>query len=435
MQIASLFLRRSLARWSLIAAGVTSVALITAALLLSRPLPPQTLVMATGPEDSAYTAIGRRYRKIFARHGVELKLKLTNGSVDNVELLRDPRSGVSAALVMSGITDPTESPTLVSLGTVFYEPFWLFTRVPLVDETNVLREGMRVSLGTPGGGTYKIAREITSALGIDLTRMEISDLGSVEAGAALIRGELDFVGMSLPWGTPIVQRLLRDTTIQSMDWPRADAHVALRPYLSKRTVPRGVADLANDLPPRDLTLVATKASLFVQNDLHPALQHLMIEAASEIHSRPGVFNKSGEFPAAEHIDLPLSEFAREYYRSGRPFLQRNLPFWLAALTSRLLVLLIPIIGIAYPLFRLLPALYGWSMRRRVFRLYGELKFLDADFAAGVAGDTSASLERLDRLEERANRMRVPTAFAHMLYTLKHHIGLVRERVHDSRTAR
>lgn len=217
-----------------------------------------------------------------------------------------------------------------------------------------MREGTRDSLVTPGSGTYKIAREITSTLGIDLTRMKISDLGSVEAGAALIRRDLDFVGMSLPWGTPIVQRLLRDTTIQPMDWPRADAHVALRRYFSKLTVPRGVADLANDLPPRDLTLIATKASLFVQNDLHPALQHLIIEAASEIHGGPGLFNKSGQFPAAEPIDLPLSEFAREYYRSGRPFLQRYLPFWLAAFTSRLLVLLIPIIGIAHPCFACYP---------------------------------------------------------------------------------
>lgn len=432
MQTGSHTARSNLARWSLIAVALTAIAVVVAALVFTRPLPPRTVVMATGPEDGAYDLIGRRYREIFARHGVKLKLQTTNGSVDNVELLREPNSRASVALVQSGITNPVESPALLSLGTLFYEPFWLFTPVTQKERTTKSFEGVRVSLGIPGSGSYKLGRDLVAAVGMDLTSMNIRDLGPVEAGEAMLRGELEFVGMSLPWNTPIVLRLLRDPKIDTVNAPRADAHVALRPYLSKLTLPRGVADLANDRPSKDLTLVATKASLIVRDDLHPALQHLLLEAASEIHSGPGVFNKAGEFPAAEPIDLPLSEIARGYYRSGRPFLQRYLPFWLAALTSRLLVLSIPIIAIVYPLFRLLPALYGWSMRRRVFRLYGELKFLEAEFNEDANSGSDTLLERLDRLEERANRMRVPTGFAHLLYTLRHHIGLVRERVRNPR---
>ncbi|UCD69650.1 MAG: C4-dicarboxylate ABC transporter substrate-binding protein, partial [Betaproteobacteria bacterium] len=248
-------------------------------------------------------------------------------------------------------------------------------------------------------------------------------------------GDLDFVGMSQPWDAEIVQRLLRDPRIETISWSRADAHVALRPFLTKKILPRGVADLANDLPRGDVTLVASKASLIVRDDLHPALQHLFLQAASEIHSSPGVFNKAGEFPAAEPVDLPLSDIARDYYRSGQPFLQRYLPFWLAAFTGRLLVLLIPIIGIAYPLFRLLPSLYGWSMRRRILRLYGELKFIEADLETHRSADPAAAVERLDRLEKRANRMRVPVAFTQMLYTLKQHISLVRGEIANSAAKR
>ncbi|UCH46525.1 MAG: C4-dicarboxylate ABC transporter substrate-binding protein [Betaproteobacteria bacterium] len=419
--------RAQTARWPIVVAAIATLALIVVTFTLTRPLPPKTVIMATGPQGGAYDTVGQRYREFFARHRITLELKATNGSVDNIGLLKDPRSGVSVTLAQNGITNRTESPGLVSLGTLFYEPLWFFSGVgPLRSPKDV--EKMRFALGLPGSGTYKVGRNVLALLGLRIDRMTLREMGVTESGEALLRGDLDFVGMSQPWDAEIIQRLLRDPRIEPISWARADAHVALRPFLSKKILPRGVADLANDLPRSDVTLVASKASLIVRNDLHPALQHLFLEAASEIHSSPGVFNRAGEFPAAEPIDLPLSNIARDYYRSGKPFLQRYLPFWLAAFTGRLLVLLIPIIGIAYPLFRLLPALYGWSMRRRILRLYGELKFIEAELEINTSAEPTAAIERLDHLERRANRMRVPVTFTQMLYTLKQHIVLVRGEI-------
>lgn len=414
--------------WPLIAAIVATIAVAAAALLFTERMPPRTIVMATGSKGTAYYAIGEQYARIFARHGVRLEVLATDGSVDNIRLLNDSGSGVSVALVQSGTTNETESPELASLGTLFYEPLWLFMREPPKNPLQPLQPGMRVSLGANGSGTYKLTRELASAAGADFGKLKLHELAENEAGEALMRGELDFVAMSMSPTASIIQRLLRDPEVITLDWSRADAYVALLPYLSKRILPRGVADLANDRPGNDLTLIATKASLIVRDDLHQALQHLLLQAAAEIHGTPGIFNQSGEFPAAEPIDLPLSDIARDYYRNGQPFLQRYLPFWLAALTTRILVLLIPIVGVVYPLFRLLPAVYGWSMRRRIFRLYGELKFLEAAFAATSVGDRANLVERLGELETRANRIRVPIAFSHMLYTLKHHIGLVKQQV-------
>jgi hypothetical protein len=315
---------------------------------------------------------------------------------------------------------------------MFYEPFWMFTTIEQEDRTTDVLEHVPVSLGAPGSGTYRLGREILAATGMAETRMDLRDLDAIDSGEALLRGEVKFIGMSLPWDAPIVQQLLRDPKVDALDWTRADAFVALSPFLSKVRLPRGVADLANDRPPHDVTLIATTASLVAREDLHSALQHLLLEAASKIHDGPSVFNKAGEFPKAESIGLPLSEVAHAYYRSGQPFLQRYLPFWLAAFTSRLLVLLIPIIGVGYPLFRLLPALFGWSMRHRVYRLYGELKFLEAAFDAARPDQQDALFEQLNHLEQRVNRMRVPSAYAHMLYTLKLHIGMVREHEQNPR---
>ena len=414
-------------RWPLVVAVIATVAVTVGALFFTERMPPRTVVMATGSEGTAYYTIGQHYARVFARHGVKLEIVPTDGSVDNVRLLKDRNSGISIALVQSGTTNEEESPGLASLGTLFYEPLWLFMRSAPDNPLKPLKPGMRISLGADGSGTYKLARELIVANGADISEMKLFELGENDAGEALTQGELDFVAMSMSPRSTIVQRLLRDPNIFALDWPRADAHVALMPFLSKRILPRGVADLANDRPPEDINLIATKASLIIRDDLHQAIQHLLLEAASEVHGGPGIFNRSGEFPAAEPIDLPLSDIAREYYRSGKPFLQRYLPFWLAALTSRILVLLIPIVGVLYPLFRLVPAIYGWAMRRRIFRLYGELKFLEAQFSAGEPDARSALLDHLNDLEVRANRIRVPTAFSHMLYTLKHHISLVRQR--------
>jgi hypothetical protein len=197
-----------------------------------------------------------------------------------------------------------------------------------------------------------------------------------------------------------------------------------------------VGDLAKDRPPAAVTLFAPKASLVVRSDMHSAIQYLLLTAATQIHSPPGIFQRAGQFPAAEAIEFPLSNDALQFYKSGRPFLQNYMPFWMASLTGRLLILLIPIVGVLYPLMRLLPALYDWFMRRKITRLYGELRFLEHDMEArgrmAKNGDTKIDdmPERLDLLEKQANRLRVPTAYASMLYMLRNHIALVRQRLQE-----
>jgi len=194
-------------------------------------------------------------------------------------------------------------------------------------------------------------------------------------------------------------------------------------------LPAGIGDMARNVPPADVVLVAPKASLVVRRDLHPGIQYLLLEAADEVHSPPGLFHRAGEFPAPEAIDLPLSADARHFYKSGPPFLQRYLPFWLAVLAGRLLVVLVPLVGVAYPALRSLPAAYAWMMRRRVFRLYGELKLIELETEGRTAGaSTEALVARLDDLEDRVSRLHVSRGQAPHAYTLRHHIGLIRERL-------
>jgi TRAP-type uncharacterized transport system substrate-binding protein len=404
--------------------------LVTLAVL--DPLPPRTVVMATGAQGGAYAEAARRYQAVLARSGIHLELRATNGSVDNLDLLRDPKSGVSVAFAQGGLTTAAETPDVVSLGTVFYEPVWIFGRGTKSLDPGVQGFKGRISIGEAGSGTRALSTQLLDSIGQDLSRVEVVDMTNAEAGEALLRGDIDLAIMVSGWEAPIVHRLLTAPGITTLAAPRADAQVALRPYLSKLVLPRGVADLVSDRPPADVQLIADKASLLVRKDLHPAIQYLLLEAASETHGAPGIFHRGGQFPAAEPMDLPLSGAARQYHRSGVPWLQRNLPFWLASLATQALILLVPIVGVIYPLFRLLPALYGWVMRRRIFQLYGELKFLETELETrGKAGPELSA--KLDQLEERANHMHLPKAFAHMLYTLRMHIEIVRKRIANAGT--
>lgn len=394
-------------------------------------MPPRSVTMVTGAEGSDYHRLAERYRAILARDGVRLNLVETKGSIDSLARLRDPRSGVSVALLQAGMTSELESPGIVSLGTLGYRPVWVFYRGFEFGTERGWAKGKRIAVGPEGSGTRKLALELIGALGIDVREVWLSDLRGDVAADALLRGGLDMVVMVTSWEAPVVRRLLVADSTRSASFPRADAHVALRPYLNKLVLPQGVADLARDRPPMDLVLVAPKISLIVRADLHPAIQYLFLRAAAEVHAPPGLFNGAGQFPAAEPIDLPLSETAQSYYKSGSPFLQRYLPFWIAALASQLLIVLIPVVAIAYPLLRVAPGLYAWGMRRRIYRLYGELKFIDAQLEAR---DPKAAVDDLrleiDRLEQHVNHMRTPLAFAQMLYTLRHHIGLVRARLDE-----
>jgi TRAP transporter TAXI family solute receptor len=410
-----------------IAAALILIAVVATVTWLG-PLPPKVVLMTTGSAGSDFDQYARQYQTILRRSGVQLRLLPSAGSVENLARLNDSHSGVTVGFAQGGLTSEASSPDLESLGTMFYQPFWMFVRRGIAMSRPDEIRGKRVAAGPDGSGTQVMAKKFLALNGIDEGLLQLVPLPAAEAGEVLLRGEIDAATMVASWDTPIVRRLLASADVNIVAAPRADAYVALDPYLTKLVLPTGVGDLATNRPPNDVNLVATEASLIVRKDLHPAIQYLLLEAATEIHSPAGLFRKAGQFPAPAPVDLPISRDARQFYKSGSPFLQRYLPYGIAVFASRLLLLLIPVIGVAYPLLRMAPTLYGWSMRRRIFRLYGELKYIEVQLEAPGAIQTGDLLAQLQRLEERANRLQLPFAFAPFLYQLRNHIALVRERI-------
>jgi TRAP-type uncharacterized transport system substrate-binding protein len=410
-------------------------AVIWMVLTVGHPFPPRTLVMATGPEGSAANEFGRRYREILRREGMDLHLIPTQGGAENLKLLRDPGSGVSVAFLESGLTTREESPDLLSLGAVSLEPLWTFLRGPTKGDAGRRLEGRRLSIEPEGSATRVLARRLLALNGVDEDSVTLLGLPPEQSAEALLRGDIDGAVMLTSWRSPMVRRLLVADGIVLEGYPRADAYVALFPSLYKVVLPTGVADLAKNIPPADVPLLAVEASLVVRKDLHPTLHYLLLEAASEVHGGPEIFHRAGRFPAAEAVNLPLSPQALEFYRSGPPFTYRTLPLWLAGLAERLLILLIPLLAIVLPAAQFLPGLYRYAIERRIFSLYGELKLLEAELEQAGPGEVPDHLTvALEDLARRANHVRVPLLYAQRLFIVKSHIALAQEEVEKRRAA-
>lgn len=382
--------------------------------------------MATGPAGGAYHELGLRYREVLARSGVRLRLVNTTGGLDNLARLRDRRSGAHAAFIQSGTTTKEESPNVESLGTLYFEPLWLFFRSGIGDGIERYR-GRRISIGPEGSGGRALALEILKRTKVDAVVGKLLGFPPQEAADKLIAREIDVAFFVLGWDSPVVRRLMAEDGIEVASVPRPDAFIALYPFLSKVVLPAGVADLAANRPPADVVLLSTKASLAARSDLHPAIQYLLLNAAVEIHSAPGIFQKAGQFPAAESVDLPLSEEAQRFYKSGRPVLQAYLPFWMAALFERFLVVFVPVLVLLYPAFKLLPQGYDWLMQSRIRRLYDEMKSIERELVSGHA-PPGALNAKLDRLYQSASELQLPVKYASMQYTLRMHLDLVRARI-------
>ena len=421
--------------------ALIAVGLLAAAYWTLQPTPPKVVTLATGQEQGAYAEFGHRYQAWLARHGIEVRLRTTQGAAENLALLRDEESDVQVAFVQGGAdSQPTlpgqaKDDGLVALGSLFYEPVWLFYREDVArqrlrrDAIEGLADlrGWRLNVGTPGSGVPNLVTRLFEANRVDPATVGLHTLGETPAVAAMLDGEIDAVVFASAPESLLVQMLLQTPGIRLYDFAQAEAYSRRYPFLSPVTLPRGVVDLARDLPPRDVQLIAPTAMLVATDGTHPALIQLFVQAARSIHGEAGWFQRRGEFPSERSIEWPLAREAERTLRSGTPWLQRYLPFWLSNLIDRMWVVLLSIVAVLIPLSRVVPPLYEFKVRSRIFRWYAQLR--DIEDNVDEREDTARRLlERLDQLDARVERLTVPLSYADELYALRSHIQLVRGKV-------
>lgn len=416
-----------------------AVALLWGAYQWLQPNPPRHVVLATGVAQGAYADFGKRYAVALARHGITVELRNTQGSAENLALLRSD-SGVDIAFVQGGTwqkpaghTDGDDDPGLRSLGRMFHEPVWLFYRQDTArnrtgrGEVTRLAElaGATVNVGAPGSGVTPLVQALLAANRIEPGTITLQQQPTTAAVMDLLGGRIDALVLASAPESLMVQMLLQTPNIGLLDVAQAEAYSRRFPVLSPVLLPRGVVDLSRDLPPTDVRLLAPTASLVARKDLHPALVQLFVQAAQQVHGGAGWFQRKGDFPNAADSEWPIAPEAQRFYSSGTPWLQRFLPFWLANLADRMWLALLGIVAVLIPLARVLPPLYEFRIRRRVFRWYAQLRAVDEAVGRRPAAELQAEL---DALEANVGRVTVPLSYADELYSLRSHIDMVRQRV-------
>lgn len=416
---------RAWRRTFLVLAGLILVAAIVSVQLLV-PAPPKRVRIATGPEEGMYMEAARRYREILARAGVELVLLKTSGSIENIGMLGGRRPAAHLAFIQGG-TVPSDIPNVEALGSIFLEPLWVFARTQVQAARLAELRGRRIAVGAPGSGTRALAVQLLQASGIETGML---DLGGQDAVTALLGGTVDVACFVTAKPFPLLEPLLRAPGVRLLSFPRADAFTRRYPFLTKVVLPWGALDLAHDVPPRDVTLLAPAASLVASADLHPAIVDLVLEAATTVHGPAQMFATAGQFPSSHYVDLPLSTDAQRWFRSGPTFLRRNLPFWAATVVERLLIFL-PLVAIAFPVLNFVLGSFQARYERRIHRAYGRLRALDVQ-ARSPSGpvDRDRVLEHLDHLESDVSRLKLPANQVEHLYHLRMHIEFIRRGLRD-----
>ncbi|AVT02378.1 TAXI family TRAP transporter solute-binding subunit [Paracidovorax avenae] len=412
-----------------------TVGLVALAYWWLQPNPPRRVTLATGPAQSAYAEFGQRYRKALAAEGIDVVLLESEGSSANLQLLHEGRADLAFVQGGTGELRPEDAENLESLGSLFVEPIWLFYRDDAARRVSAngrltslaqLR-GLRVTVGTPGSGVPTLMDTLLEANRVEPARVHRTQLGQTPATVDFLAGRLDALVFASAPESLMVQMLLQTPGVRLMDFPQNEAYARRFPFLTPVTLPRGVVDLAGNVPSSDVRLVASTTSLLAREGTHPALLQLFAQSAQTLHGGAGWFNRAREFPNTRHSELPIAAEGERAINGSPPLLQRYLPFWIANLVERMWLVLGVLLAAMLPLSRIVPPLYQFRVRSRVFRWYGRLREIEDQFETGGLPPQEL-LAQLDRLETQVEKVSVPLSYADELYALRHHIQIVRHKV-------
>ena len=427
------------------------------------PAPPDAIDISTGPDEGAFSVYAERYAAVLERDGVSLRIHPSAGAKDNLAHLLDDASGIDIGFLQGGLASdglaPQTAEHLWSLGSMYYEPLWIFVRTaaaegsgpnavkrrnekpsqkrttkpaapPPASPTRLAQlKGQRIAIGAPGGGTHTLSLRLLTPSGVNTSNSTLLPLSGRAAADALLDGRADTAMFLTTLDSPHIQQLLATPGIALMNLDQADALVRNFPFLHKLRLPHGSFDMERNIPAEDVHLLAPTVMLAARGDLHPSLIALLLKAATEVHGNASLLQKEAEFPGDRDTELPLSPDAARFYKSGPPSLQKYLPFWVATWIDRMFFILLPILAVLIPVTKIAPLVYSWRIRSKVYHWYGELKYLEGQLRDEPAdANLPGYLERLDWIEDQVNRIRLPLSFSNHVYFLREHIELVRNAI-------
>ena len=409
-----------------------SFALILAAALVvffgSRDLiPPKELTFAAGTKDGGYWQLAKRYQNILARDGIRMEILETGGAVENARLLREGKA--EAGFLQGGVPGPE---TIESLGAVFFEPIMLFARADAdVPSNPALWSGLTIAAGGEGSGTRAVMVKFARAAQIPPGANRYVSIGQKAAAEALAAGEVDLAFFIAPIEAQYLTRLLRSPEHKVV---RIDYVEAISARLAQSQVvhlPPGGVTMTPAIPAERIGALAMVAQLVALDTLHPSLVDRLVEAARTIHSHRDIITADRQFPSMTDVTTRQNSYAHKLLRDGTSPLSDYLPYWVVAQINRFVILLVPVVVLLLPMLRIVPRLYAWRMRRRIYRYYKDIKAIDAKVRDQ---DDLAVLEGLDgelaAIDRKLADLPLPLPYSENSYTARLHIDLVRKRIRD-----
>jgi hypothetical protein len=396
--------------------------------------PPRRITITSGAPGSSFQTNAVKYREFLARRGVILRVLPSEGSLQNLQRLNNPSIRVDAGFVQGGITNVPDRLKLVSLGSISYEPLLVFYKgsnsLALLSEL----KGKRLDIGPVGSGTRALALALLHLNGIEpggttaFTGPEAAD-----PVKALLDGAIDAVFLMGDSASPqLMTRLLLAPGVQLLDFTQADGYIRRISYLNKLELPRGCLDFGKDIPPHDVHLLGPTVELLARPGLHPVLCDLLLEAAQEVNGGASLLKLKGEFPAPREHDYPISAEASRYYKSGKSFFYRSLPFGLASMVNRILFVFVPLLVVLIPGLRGIPYLLRLRVKLRFYKWYAALLGVEREMVGPLTEQQREQLiGRLGEIEKAVSQMKVPISFADQFYVLRGDIASVRERLTSS----
>ncbi|ORU92422.1 MAG: hypothetical protein A6F70_02570 [Cycloclasticus sp. symbiont of Bathymodiolus heckerae] len=421
--------KRTSQKDSLISIAVGAVLLVAGfwlAYQFVEPAPPTTISISTGSKEGGYYAYALKYKEHLAKQGITLNIETSAGSTENLQRLQSTK--VDLAFVQGGLTQPDTS--LLSLGSLYYEPAWIFHRKDLQVNKLTDLKSQKVAIGPDGSGTRSLAIMLLNDNGLTASNMTLLDNTGSSAAEKLLSGDIDAAFFIGSVESSVIRQLLQAPSVNLVSLNRAEAYKRLHPFVSKITLPEGVIDLQNNIPSSSKTLLAPTANLLMNADFHPALSVLVLQAIKETHQPSDVFSAAHQFPNNLNLTAPISDVADRFYKNGPPFLMRYLPFWTAIMIDRFVVMIIPLLALLIPLFKVMPPLYRWRISSRIYRWYEELHTVDDKIHGQQLSDSQR--EQLDKelshIENEVNKVKTPLSYAEKVYQLLVHINLVRKKL-------
>lgn len=417
----------------LLEATLPSVLLICLALFFAYkfidPAPPREITIAAAADDVNHNAFAAIYGVYLQKEGITLHIRKTAGDTENLRLLKDPDSEVDIAFIQDGVAHSDGAGSLLSLGSLNYQPVWIFSRGNTTISHLSALKGKRIAIGAAGNGTHMLAELLLSESGIHRHNSRLLTLGGEQAAAALRQGRVDAAFFVDVPNASLIREMIIDRRLTLLNLDTAEAFSRKYPFMHHLVLPEGGMDLARDTPAHDIHLVAPTSTLVVKENMHPALVYLMMKVIAEVHGSPGLFNSKGEFPSAKDTDFPISTQALNFYKSGLPIIDKYLPFWAATFVNRTLIVILPLLALLIPLTKIIPMVYVWLVKRKLFRYYGELRYLDTQLQEiKTAEDVALCLEQLNEIELKVVNVKLPVPFSQYAYELRAHIELVRSKL-------